>query len=182
MYVEIEWDRPKFEEELRDARENFKRAAIRAFNRMGLFVEAKAVQNAKINTGRLAGSIHKEDATYNESTGDITCIVVASASYALYVELGFQGHFVPFNVAEDLYYEAIRRWGWRVASPSDVPNRPQDAGKKWLIPRGRRRPVWGVFVRGRAQPFLSPALDELMSSGLYHDILKEEFERAVAES
>jgi hypothetical protein len=170
VLLEINWDDEKFDAELKETRVKFLRASIRAFNRMGLFVEAKAVQNAKVNTGRLAGSIHKEDAEYDAGTQTITCIVHASASYAFYVEMGFQGHFVPFNVAPDLYYEAIRRWGWKVAAPSDVPHGPGDTGKKWL-----------VFVKGKSQPFLRPALKELFSSDLHHAILKEEFERALAE-
>jgi hypothetical protein len=179
VLVEIEWEKEKFDAEVQIAKERFIAASVRAFNRMGLYVEAKAVQNATVNTGRMAGTIHKEDAEHDAATSTVTCIVVADAAYSIYVELGFQGHFVPFHVAEDLYYQALRQWGWRIPPRDAVPTGTKHVGKRWLIPRGRKRPVWGVFVKGKARPFLTPALDDLFDSGVYEEILKEEFEKAL---
>lgn len=180
MLVEVEWDREKFGTEIQLAKHEFINAAVRAFDRMGLFIEAQAVQNAKVSTGRLAGSIHKEDAKRDPATGTISVVVGSDAAYALYVELGFQGHFVPFNVSEDLYYQALRQWGWRIPTLDQIPEGAKHVGKRWLIPRGRRRPVWGVYVKGTAQPFLAPALEELFKRDLYYTILREEFAKALA--
>jgi hypothetical protein len=149
------------------------RASLRAFTRIGLLVEARAVMRARTNTGRYKQELRAEEAEYNPQTDVVSTRVVAGAPYSIFLELGFTGHFVPFHVADDLYFAALRRWGWRIPAPGQVKN--PVAGRRYLIPRGRKSPVWGVFVKGDAHPALGPALNEVVNSPLPMRILEEEF-------
>jgi hypothetical protein len=175
MYVQLTVDRAKNKESVNRARRASRRAATASAHRMALFVEGHAVTLVPVNEGYLRQSIYSSDADYDALTDTATAQVGATAAYAVYVENGFQGHFVPFHISDSLYYEAIRRWGWRIPTPDQVkhPKPP----RRYLVPPRGGSPVWGVFVKGKAQPFLQPATDRLFASGVYITILTEEYEK-----
>ncbi len=166
--------------QVNDSKQDVVDAIIRAFDRMGLFVEARAVHHAPAFSGQLRQEIHKTEVDYNRATHTLSVRVVANAAHSLYVEMGFQGHFVPFHVADSLYYQAMRQWGWRIPTVADYPIEKRKPGRLYLIPRGRKSPVWGVYVPGKAQPFLRPAMDEFNAAELDIKILREEIQKALA--
>lgn len=157
----------------------FRRSSINAtksgVHRIGKLIHERAQEKAPHGvTGQLAQNSHVTRPVYVIASGMATSAVVFEEDYAAFVELGFKGHFVPFHIAPSLYLQAVTMWGWRVPDPGEVPN--ARSGLVYLIPPGRNRPVWGVFVRGDAQPYLAPAVAEVWDSGIWLRILKEEFE------
>jgi fermentation-respiration switch protein FrsA (DUF1100 family) len=164
--------------ELEEAKRGSHRAVLHAVHRMALFVEARAVIHAPAASGRLRAEIHATDPTYLDLTNTAVAKVIAGAAYSVFVEQGFKGHFVPFHVAESLYFEAISRWGWRVPTPDQVHHFVP--GRRYLIPTGKKSPVWGVYIRGDAQPFLKPSLKELMTNHAEIKILSEEYDKEFA--
>ncbi len=180
MFIVIKHNIPVAKLQLKQAEEAMKSATSRALHRMGLVVEAEAVKLVKVNSGHLRQSIHVGDIEFDHQMGVMRIAVIAESDYAVYVEFGFQGHFVPFNIAPSLYREALSRWGWRPPSPQETPKNAKP-GRMWLVPRGRKHAVWGVKVSGKARPFLRPAIEFLENSGLRTQILQEEYSKALAQ-
>lgn len=155
------------------------RAAVRTANRYGDVVLASAKEKAPKFEHTLEHSGRRTDAVYDPTTASARTRVSFDAGHALYVEMGFRGHFVPFHMADSLYRQALIEWGWRIPSPDQL--KGAKAGRRYLIPPGGKRPRWGVFVRGDAQPFLRPALEEFKASELPDKIAAEEFARAFSD-
>lgn len=101
--------------------------------------------------------------------------------YAKFQEFGTVPHFVPFHLAKSLYNQAIGDWGWIPVDKSEskrlnavpdprvknigrglraVTGRKQTYlnpdGKVWAKPYEDAKPVWGIVVSGRKQPFMYP--------------------------
>jgi hypothetical protein len=177
--VELNFDLEKSKAQIKLAEKACTLGARRALERMGLFVEGRATQIVATSSGRTRASIHTGPVHRDPVTGSHSIRVGADSAYSLFIELGFTGHFVPFSTAPDLYKQALTQWGWRPPVPGTIKHPRR--GAVYLVPRGRKSPVWGVFVTGKAQPFLRPALDELIDSGLRDRILEEEMTKALAE-
>ena len=132
------------------------------------------------NTGMLLNSI-----TWSliEASGSAVGVVVGTnVEYARYKEFGTIPHFVPFHMAKSLYDEAKGDWGWlpvtkkasaglnSAAAPGvqthasglkTVTGRHRTyalsgTDRLWLKPGPDAKPVWGVFVSGKAVPFMWP--------------------------
>lgn len=156
------------------------KAHMNALWKMGLYVEREAVVIVTKNTGRLAQSIKTLPPTYNKIYHWIEVVVVADVHYSIYVEMGFAGHFVPFDRAPELYAEALQRWGFRPPAGNEYPkNRRPD--RRYLVPPNKRKAVWGVYIDGTAKPFLTPALGFVDTPVNRDRILAEEFNKAYAE-
>ncbi len=151
--ADLEDDLRRFEGKLDDA-------CRRICDRIGLATEALAVENITVASGRARDEIRWTGAKKTADGYEGQCI--AYASYSIYIEMGFQGHFVPFKISDDLYREALTRWGWRVPKPSQLLNKRP--GERYLIPRGRNSPTAGVYVSGKAKPFLRPAIAKVNAS------------------
>lgn len=107
------------------------------------------------NTGNLYNSITFTPA---ELVGDVYEAMVGTAvEYARYQEFGTRPHFVPFHIAEDLYHQAKHEWGWK--EPGAKQAARLDPSRKWLVRPGAKKPTWGVFVTGQAQPFIYPGFE-----------------------
>ena len=133
------------------------------------------------NTGALLNSI-----TWSliEAAGtQVGVIVGTNVEYAKYKEFGTIPHFVPFHLAKSLYDEAKGDWGWLPITKSasaklnsatapgveahangikTVTGRHRtyvlaSTDRLWLKPGPDAKPVWGVVVSGKAEPFLYPA-------------------------
>jgi len=108
--------------------------------------------------------------------------------YAKFQEFGTVPHFVPFHLAKSLYNQAIGDWGWIPVDKSEskrlnaVPDpRVKNIGRGLRVVTGRRqtylnpdgkiwakpyedaKPVWGIFVTGRKQPFMYPGWIESLA-------------------
>lgn len=178
MNIQLSFDdEAKFKEQIRLAEIVSIRAHMAAMWKLGIYVEVVAASLAPKFTGHLAMSIHTLPPIYNKVYHWIEVVVVADSAYAKYVEMGFTGHFVPFSVAPELYAEAIQKWGFRPPSPDEMPSSAQP-GRRYLVPPNRRSAVWGVFVSGKAQPFLTPALGFVDTPYNRDKILAQEFNRA----
>jgi len=131
------------------------------------------------NEGHLVNSIAS---AMSMSTSPIEGTVGTNLKYARYVEDGTIPHFVPFHMAKSLYNQAKGDWGWVEPPPkkrAELNARPNKAVRKeggfylvtgrhqtyayekhperlWLCPAPGARPAWGVFVSGKAQPFMWP--------------------------
>ncbi|MBN1629915.1 MAG: HK97 gp10 family phage protein [Thermoleophilia bacterium] len=117
-----------------------------------------------------------------ETVNAIGVAVGTNILYAKYVEYGTVPHFVPFHLAKTLYDQAVADWGWLkvdTSTSADLNARPSNKVRRtrggmftitgkhqtyltrhperlWLQPGPGAKPVWGVVVSGRAQPFLWP--------------------------
>jgi phage gpG-like protein len=108
-----------------------------------------------VDTGRLVSSITY--AAEKTDTGWAT-LVGTNVFYAKYQEYGTTPHWVPFDVAEGLYLELQRKWGWVEPSPKELASL-QGKHTRWLKPFPDARPMWGCRVSGKAQPFLQPGFE-----------------------
>jgi hypothetical protein len=138
-----------------------------------------------INEGHLINSIAS---AMGFDAGVIVGQVGTNLTYAKYQEFGTIPHFVPFHLAKSLYNQAIGDWGWipvdkteskrlnAVADPRVqsigrgmrvVTGRRQTYlnpdGKIWAKPYEDAKPVWGIFVTGRKQPFMYPGWIESLA-------------------
>ncbi len=157
------------------------RALIRAVDRCTDLLLEKAKENVPEFEGGLKRSGKVHPAEYDSSTDQVHGSVSFDGGHALYVEMGFQGHFVPFHIAPSLYRQALVQWGYRVPTPAQL--KKAKPGRLYLIPRGRNSsPVWGVFVKGDAKPFLRPAAREIEESGVLRVFAAEEIRRELREA
>ncbi|MBN1631704.1 MAG: HK97 gp10 family phage protein [Thermoleophilia bacterium] len=181
---------PVFQEELRAACED-----------IGLHVSERIKRNMEKNhkiwyTGTLMNSI-----TWSliDATASVIGVAVGTnVTYAPYVEYGTVPHFVPFHLAKTLYDQAVSDWKWIKVDSGSVNARPSKAVKKgpggffiitgkhqtyltkhperlWLKRDADAKPVWGVVVSGRKQPFLWPGWEESLE--WVEDRLNEAVER-----
>ena len=129
------------------------------------------------NTGDLINSIAYEVLPNGVAVG-------TNLIYAKFQELGTVPHFVPFSMAPSLEVQARKEWGWLPVTKTQGrqlnakgPGKAVSEGpggfkqikgksrtyltmktdKIWLRPKPGGKPVWGVRVSGRAQPFIYPA-------------------------
>ena len=134
------------------------------------------------NTGDLINSITW---SLTMATGTALGVVVGTnLEYGRYKEFGTVPHFVPFHLAKSLYDEARGDWGWlpvdkrtreykglqSQANPAvqhgpgglkTVTGRRRtyvltSTDRLWLRPSADAKPVWGVHVSGKAEPFMYP--------------------------
>jgi hypothetical protein len=135
-----------------------------ALQRVVQFVVAKVVliiQDKDIfNTGELMGSIEGEV----EMAGSLlSAIVGTGVEYAKYQEFGTVPHFVSFTDTNgdirSIYDEARLKWGWQPPPGQNV-YQLSGNGRLYLVTASEKKPVSGVFVTGRAQPFLFPGWAE----------------------
>ena len=131
-----------------------------------------------VNEGHLVNSIA---IALGITGGVIEGQVGTNLTYAKFQEFGTIPHFVPFHVAKSLYNQAVGDWGWipvtkgeskRLNAAPDPRVRTTKNGLKmvtgrqrtylaqgdklWAKPFPDARPVWGIFVTGRKQPFMYP--------------------------
>lgn len=136
------------------------------------------------STGNLLNSITWSILVAIERPG---VIVGTNLQYATYVETGTIPHFVPFHMAPSLYIQARDDWGWlevdmrtregkatKTAQPGTVSQSGgfkiatgrktsyiiNDTQLKWLKPTANSKPMWGVVVSGKAQPFMYPGWEQ----------------------
>ena len=131
-----------------------------------------------VNEGHLINSIAL---AMGITEGVIVGRVGTNLTYAKFQEFGTVPHFVPFHLAKSLYNQATRDWGWipvskeesrRLNAATDPRMRTTKNGlraltgrrqtyldpddKLWAKPYPDAKPVWGIFVSGRKQPFMYP--------------------------
>jgi len=163
--------REVFQEEMRAA---VKDCILHVQERVKTIIEDKDI----VSEGHLVNSIAL---AMGIEGGLIVGQVGTNLSYARFQEFGTVPHFVPFHLAKSLYNQATRDWGWipvdkatkarlnrlgesRVTTTKNgqrtVPGRKQTYlnpdNKIWAKPYPDAKPVWGVFVSGRKQPFMYP--------------------------
>lgn len=173
--ISVSVDLGKVHSQIAAAKKATAMAHQNAMYRMGLMVEAEAVVIVTKASGRLAQSIHTLPPEYDRILDQVIVWIVADTAYAIYVEQGFQGHFIPFDKAPSLYAEALTRWGWRVPF---TPVKNPKPGRRYLQPPNSKSPAWGVYVSGDAHPFLRPALHSVDSPAIRNRILSEELTKA----
>jgi len=174
--------RPKDPDGLARAQEVFQEEMKEAVSDCVLHVQeqVKKIIEVKdiINEGHLINSIAL---ALGFDGGVIVGRVGTNLTYAKFQEFGTVPHFVPFHLAKSLYNQAVGDWGWIPVSKSEsrslnaaadprvtttkngrriVTGRHQtylDPGDKlWAKPYPDAKPVWGIVVSGRRQPFMYP--------------------------
>jgi hypothetical protein len=169
--IQFDWDRRGIEKTVDDLKHKGHVATEAAVIRIGEYVARRARHHAAKDSHRMANEVYVDG---HVTPLGYTVLVGSHAPYSLFVENGFQGHFVPFHVSDSLYHTALERWGWRIPDPAELP-KAAVSSRRYLIPMGRKKPVWGVYVSGKAQPFLRPALFDMRVSHVDYRFLKEEF-------
>jgi hypothetical protein len=125
-------------------------------------IKARIEEDDIVNEGHLLNSI-----TYATELAEsvLRVLVGTNVPYAVYQEYGTVPHFVPFGDipsggdGKSLYNQAKHEWGW-VDPPGRTAYEKDDRGRVWLCPEPDAKPTWGVFVSGRAQPFVFPGWQE----------------------
>lgn len=180
---EIKVDRRTFRKQIDRAKKATVKGTEQTVNHLGELIADEARRVVAVASSDLKDSIHAIKTHVELRTNTVHGGVEATAGHALYVEMGFKAHFVPFHVAESLYAEALHHWGWTLPTPSQIGNRKP--GRRYLVPRGKKRAVWGVFVSGKAQPFLRPSAQKIFESHLPVVVATEklniEYKKAEAE-
>ena len=174
--------RPKNPEGLARAQEVFLEEMRAAVSDCVLHVQERVKRiiedNDIVSEGHLINSIAL---AMGIEGGVIAGQVGTNIGYAKFQEFGTVPHFVPFHLAKSLYNQAVGDWGWIPVSKSEsrslnaaadprvtttkngrrtVTGRHQTyldpGGKLWAKPYPDARPVWGIVVSGRKQPFMYP--------------------------
>lgn len=163
-----------FLEEMRDAVSD---CVLHVQEQVKYVIEDKDI----VNEGHLVNSIAM---AMGYRDGVIEGHVGTNLTYAKFQEFGTVPHFVPFHLAKSLYNQAIGDWGWIPVSKSESRklnaaggmNRRAKNGlriitgrrqtyltaddKLWAKPAPDAKPVWGLVVSGRKQPFMYPGWAE----------------------
>ena len=135
-------------------------------------------------TGTLLNSITWS--LFMETAAVLGVIVGTNVTYAKYQEYGTIPHFVPFHMAKSLYDQAISDWGYIKVTPkvstrlnaspgkgvskgpggySQITGKHQTYLTKhperlWLQSKPGGKPLWGVVVSGKKQPFVYPGWEQ----------------------
>ena len=200
LTFEMEPVEPALFERLREAfREEFQHACEDIGIHVSERVKRIIIEEKIWYTGTLLNSITWS--LIEQTAASLGVAVGTNIGYAKYQEYGTVPHFVPFHLAKILYDQAVYDWGWLKVEPGTVSTRlskkvrkgpggmfsitgkhqtylTRDPTRLWLRPAPGARPVWGVVVSGRAQPFLWPGWEQSLE--YCEDRLHEACERAAA--
>jgi hypothetical protein len=132
----------------------FKEVLEPALASMAAFAEMQATNRVPVSgtpPATLKQSIHYNEPRNHGTWADVE--LIADAPYAVYVEMGFRPHFVPFHLSAELQ-DWVRRHLHYV--PASAPPGMRHRGRVYMRDsEGNLR--WGLPVSGRAQPFMRPA-------------------------
>lgn len=122
--------------------------ALTDVSALGEFV---AKSHVPVFMGNLKNNIRGEAPVHQRFRRRAVAILIADSDYAVYVEMGFRAHFVPFALAPSLYDWARIKLGWQ---PVTVARRGPE--RKYLKDKlGVEH--WGMAVGQKARPFMEPA-------------------------